>query len=120
MLYTKSIQAEKESIDGIRISIMRKPRGVYDILIPSLAPSVELLQSYHDHAINFDEYTQEFLSEINNNPDASRMLQFIINISESSNATLLCWEETPDQCHRRLIAELIYAMSNGKTCAILK
>ncbi len=43
MLYTKSIQAEKEAHDGVRISIMRKPRGDYDLLIFALAPSENLL-----------------------------------------------------------------------------
>ena len=34
----------KETHDGIRISIMRKPRGDYDLLISALAPSENLLQ----------------------------------------------------------------------------
>jgi len=111
MLYTKSIQAQKEIHDGIRISTMRKPRGDYDLVISSLAPSQELLQSYHDQKITWDVYEQAFLLEIQNNPDAQRMLQFIINVEKFTNVTLLCWEQTPDQCHRRLITELINAIS---------
>lgn len=113
MLYTKSIQAEKETHDGIRISIMRKPRGDYDLLISALAPSENLLQLYHDQKISWNEYEQAFLQEMNNNQDAQRMLQFIINVLEFTNVTLLCWEEKPDQCHRRLIAELMCAIRSN-------
>lgn len=120
MLYTKSIQAEKEENDGIRISIMRKPRGDYDLLISSLAPSELLLQSYHDHKITWNEYEQAFLQEMNNNPDAKRMLQFIIKILNFTDVTLLCWEEKPDQCHRRLISELICTMNNNTIDIVIK
>lgn len=120
MLYTKSIQAEKEANDGIRISIMRKPRGDYDLLISSLAPSELLLQSYLEHKITWDEYEQAFLQEMNNNPDAKRMLQFIIKILKFTDITLLCWEEKPDQCHRRLISELICTMNNNTINMVIK
>ncbi len=111
MLYTKSIQAQKESVDGLRISIMRKPRGDYDMLILALAPSELLLSSYHENKINWDEYEREYLLEMYNNPDVEKILKFIIEAAKFTDITLLCWEETPDQCHRRLLLELIDMMS---------
>ena len=120
MLQAKSIQAEKEIHDGIRISIMRKPRGDYDLLISALAPSELLLQSYQDQKITWYEYEHAFLLEMKNNSDAQKMLQFIINISKFTDVTLLCWEQTPDQCHRRLITELISTISNNNVKIILK
>lgn len=114
MLRTKSIQIQKEAVDGIRISIMRKPRGDYDMLIPALAPSESLLNSYHENEMNWNEYECEFLLEINNNPDSIRMIQFLMRIAEIVDVTILCWEEEPQNCHRRLIAELIAKMSNNK------
>jgi uncharacterized protein YeaO (DUF488 family) len=115
MLHTKSIQDKKEIHDGIRISIMRKPHGDYDLLILALAPSELLLQSYHDKKITWDEYEKAFLLEMKNSLDAQRMLQFISKILNFTDVTLLCWEQMPDQCHRRLIAELIAADSLVRT-----
>lgn len=111
MLYTKSIQAPKESTDGIRVSIMRKPRGDYDILISALAPSDLTLQAYHENKIDWDEYARQYVLEMHNNPDVEKILKFIIEAAKFTDMTLLCWEETPDQCHRRLIVELIASMS---------
>ena len=113
MLYTKSIQAQKESTDGVRISIMRKPRGDYDILIPALAPSQLLLNSYHENKIDWNEYEREYLLEMHNNLDVKRILKFIIDAASFIDITLLCWEETPEKCHRRLIVELINLMSKS-------
>ena len=120
MLYTKSIQAQKESTDGIRISIMRKPRGDYDMLIPALAPSEFLLNSYHENKINWNEYEHEYLLEMHNNPDVKRILKFIIDAANFTDITLLCWEETPDQCHRRLILELIEIMDENQIKVLMK
>src|SRR3989339_1912449 len=114
MLYTKSIQAQKESTDGMRISIMRKPRGDYDILIPALAPSELLLNSYHENKIDWNEYEREYLLEMHNNPDVKKILRFIINAASFTDITLLCWEETPKKCHRRLILELIDLMHENQ------
>ena len=113
MLYTKSIQAPKESADGIRISIMRKPRGQYDLLIPALAPSELLLNSYHENKIDWDTCEREYLLEMHNNPDVPKILKFIIDAANIANITLLCWEQTPDKCHRRLILELISTISKN-------
>ena len=113
MLRTKSIQASKEFADGIRISIMCKPCGDYDMLISALAPSASLLNSYHKNEISWDEYACTFLVEMDNNPDAKRMIQFLMSIAEVVDVTILCWEQEPAKCHRRLIAELIASMSNN-------
>ncbi len=114
MLYTKSIQAQKELTDEIRISIMRKPRGDYDLLIPALAPSELLLNLYHENEIDWDAYERTYLREIQNNPDVPKILQCIIDAANIADITLLCWEQTPEKCHRRLVAELISTMSKNK------
>jgi len=120
MLHTKSIQAEKKSSDGIRISIMRKPRGDYDILIPALAPSELLLNSYHENKIDWDEYERKYLLEMHNNQNVKKILNFIIHAANFTDVTLLCWEETPEKCHRRLILELIDLMSENKIKILMK
>lgn len=48
-LYTKSAQLPASEHDGIRICIMRKPGSTvqWDIWMPTLAPSLALLDAYH-------------------------------------------------------------------------
>ena len=67
------MQAPKESADSIRVSIMRKPRGDYDLVIPALAPSQLLLDAYHENKINWDEYERAYVVEMRNNADLHKL-----------------------------------------------
>ena len=99
---------------------MRKPRGDYDILISALAPSELLLHAYHENKMSWDEYEQEYVGEMHNNLDVKKILKFIIDASQSTDITLLCWEETPEKCHRRLIVDLIATMSENQIKVMMR
>lgn len=105
MLLTKSIQSRISKKDGIRICIMRriKPKFEFDIWIPTLAPSTELLKAYHEGEIDWKEYKKRFIKTILNKQQ--KYLDIILDILKKNTVTLLCWEETPERCHRRLTAE---------------
>ena len=62
MLKTKSIQKRKTKSDGVRICIMRrvKPHFKYDIWMPTLSPSTELLKNYHEQKIDWEIYEKLF------------------------------------------------------------
>lgn len=109
-LSTKSIQAEPNKIDGIRICIMRrvKPESVFDIWIPALAPSTELLKEYHDGKINWGEYEKKYKSSVLDKQ--KKYIQIILDVIKKQDVTLLCWEKTPEKCHRRLLAERLKLM----------
>lgn len=104
-LFTKSIQEPKDISDGIRICIMRKPdfNADWDIWMPTLAPSLELLKSYNKSEITWEEYIKQFNDEvISKKYDHIKLLA---DMAKDNIVTILCWEETPEQCHRRLITE---------------
>lgn len=107
MLKTKSIQEGTEKSDGVRICIMRriKPEFQFDIWIPTLAPSTELLNEYHKKKINWDEFEKRFRKEVL--LKEKKYLNLILYIAKKNIVTLLCWEETAEKCHRRLVAERI-------------
>lgn len=69
------------------------------LYLPNLAPTKELLKAYRESG-DWDAYVERFesLMEERNIPAALRPTDF-------EEACLLCSEDKPDQCHRRLVAE---------------
>ncbi len=79
-----------------------------------LSPTPEILSDYRkDH--DWDRYTRPFEALIDERriPDTLDRAAF-----EASAACLLCSEATPEQCHRRLIAECLAQLAYGmhSTC----
>lgn len=110
MLRTKSVYEDKEPEDGIRILVMRKwPRGVpkdkIDRWIKKLGPSNELLDHWNKHK-DWPIYKKRFFEEMTA-PEKQRLIREIAELSKKRNVTLLCWEESDEYCHRRLLKELI-------------
>lgn len=70
--------------------------------MPNLAPTKELLKSYRDGAITWDDYETRFMALM-----AERRIEDLPIRDLIDNACLLCSEETPEQCHRRLVAEYL-------------
>ena len=70
--------------------------------MPDLAPTKEMLDAYRKEHRDWQTYEREFLALM----DARRVAKLGIK-RIMSNACLLCSEDTPDQCHRRLVAEYL-------------
>ena len=105
-LFTKSIQAKTAKKDGIRICIMRRPdfsTAQFDIWMPVLAPSNGLLADIHTKKIDKPEYNRRFHNEVI--IGQKKFVRWLAHMSESQDITILCWEEIPDTCHRKLIAD---------------
>lgn len=105
VLLTKSIQKKKTIKDGIRICIMRRPDGNadYDIWMPTLAPPNVLLTEYHQNKISWEGFIGRFTKEVlNKNIKYIKLLSYL---AFKYDISILCWEETPEKCHRRLVAE---------------
>jgi len=104
-LYSKSIQDPSSITDGIRICIMRKPgaNALWDIWMPTLAPSLALLKSYQAGTTDWNWYVQQFTKEVIT--DKHDHIKLLVDMAKKHTITILCWEKTPDQCHRRLVIE---------------
>lgn len=104
-LYTKSIQAKKQKSDGIRICVMCRPdkNADFDIWMPVLAPSHKLLNDSHAKKIKWDEYVERFTKEVL--IGQRKFLKLLTGLALKHEVTILCWEDTPKKCHRRLVAE---------------
>ena len=104
-LLTKSVKKSRENSDGIRICVMRGPRkgDDYDIWMPVIAPSRELLDDYFGEKIDWNGYCERFEKEVLQ--DKRNYLQLLIDMATKHTITILCLEDTPEKCHRRLLAE---------------
>ena len=70
--------------------------------LPELAPTRELLDAYRKGHKKWDIYESEFLALM-----GQRRIEKMGLKRTLANSCLLCSEEKPDQCHRRLVAEYL-------------
>ncbi|HVA46928.1 MAG TPA: DUF488 domain-containing protein [Pirellulales bacterium] len=69
---------------------------------PGLAPTKDLLDDYKKKRIDWDEYARRFDELLRSRRPAERL-----TLDELDGACLLCSEPTPENCHRRLVAEYL-------------
>ena len=70
--------------------------------MPMLAPTQEMLDSYKKQRGDWREYEKQFLSLME-----SRKIEDRLSREQVSESCLLCSEDTPHHCHRRLVAEYL-------------
>jgi uncharacterized protein (DUF488 family) len=70
--------------------------------IPAFAPTQVMLDSYKKNKGEWSVYENEFLSLMK-----SREIETMVSKEIISEGCLLCSEEKPDHCHRRLVAEYL-------------
>jgi uncharacterized protein YeaO (DUF488 family) len=105
--------------EGLRLGTVRRPpRGVpkadfgkrdfYDMWLPNLAPSAELLaeaQAARD-AKSWARFKRKFQAEMKQ-PDASRTLDLLAALSRQTSFSLGCYFEDESRCHRSVLRELL-------------
>jgi len=67
-----------------------------------IAPTKEILDAYKKKQIDWSEYVRRFSELIKD-----RKIENQISAEELNNSCFLCSEPTPEQCHRRLVAEYL-------------
>lgn len=72
------------------------------IHLPELAPTQELLDAYRKKEITWQDYETNFLDLMKQRDIANKLNKEIID-----EGCLLCSEDKPTFCHRRLVAEYL-------------
>jgi len=67
-----------------------------------LAPTKALLASYRKQEIDWEAYSDEYISQIR----ARNVIQSL-GVTYFSDSVLMCSENAPDYCHRRLLTDLL-------------
>jgi uncharacterized protein (DUF488 family) len=70
--------------------------------LPLLAPTQEMLDTYRKAKGGWDNYETQFLDLM-----AQRRIETEVSRGVIDGGCLLCSEETPERCHRRLVAEYL-------------
>ncbi len=125
MLNTKSIKSWPQSIDGKRISIMSRHTmndgitldpeilpELYDEWWPELSPPPILIGAYRKRGMTWPEF-EEGYREYLRLPLAMAKIAALIDLAKNGVVTVLCVENQPDQCHRRLLAEECILLEPG-------
>jgi uncharacterized protein (DUF488 family) len=72
------------------------------VYVPELAPTESLLDDYLKKRIDWSTYEARFLEVI-----TSQRIETVVTREQLADACLLCSEASPEQCHRRLVAEYL-------------
>jgi uncharacterized protein YeaO (DUF488 family) len=99
-------------------TVRRPPRGVqkaefarrdfYDVWLPNLAPSPELVAAARsaDDERAWRRFERRFRGEMGK-PDASRLLDLLAALSRTTNFSLGCYCEDEERCHRSILKQLL-------------
>lgn len=80
----------------------RELYGLDYVHMPSLAPTKELLSDYRKKRISWSIYETRFIELMK-----SRRIESDLSPEIVHNGCLLCSEDQPHHCHRRLVAEYL-------------
>jgi len=108
--------------EGLRLGTVRRPpRGVpkaefasrdyYDVWLPNLSPSAELVKSALQVAADGAErewkaFVTRFRREMNE-PDAAHLLDLLAAMSQRTNFSLGCYCDDESRCHRSVLRALL-------------
>jgi uncharacterized protein (DUF488 family) len=76
--------------------------GIEYIHLPELAPTPDILDAYRKRKGAWEAYEKDFLKLLR-----SRRIEAKIRPETLAGGCLLCSEEKPNRCHRRLVAEYL-------------
>ena len=107
--------------EGLRLGTVRRPpRGVpktefakrdfYDVWLPNLAPSLELMQFAQQSRDekSWKTFERKFRAEMNK-PDAAKVLDLLAALSHQTSFSLGCYCEDEKHCHRSILRNLLGA-----------
>jgi uncharacterized protein YeaO (DUF488 family) len=105
--------------EGLRVGTVRRPpRGVpkaefarrdfYDVWLPTLAPSQDLLtlaQRSQDKSA-WKTFERKYRAEMKK-PDAARVLDLLAAFSHQTDFSIGCYCENEERCHRSILKQLL-------------
>jgi len=107
--------------EGLRLGTVRRPpRGVkkedyaredfFDVWLPDLAPSAELLRSIHVQRDKtpavWNRFARAYRREMKA-PEAERLLELLARLSHQTHFSVGCYCDDYSRCHRSVLRELL-------------
>ena len=110
---------ERAPGEGLRLGTVRHPprgvpkseyrsRGFYDVWLPGLAPSAELVKQAQRARDERDwrAYARRYRAEMKR-PEAARLLDLLAALSHETNLSVGCYCMDERRCHRALLRALL-------------
>ena len=95
-------------IGAVRFVPMRKPKGsMYDVWLPELAPSKELLSQRLD--LQPRQLLRRYGAEMRRSPVAKHLIALLAALSHETDLTIGCYCSEEADCHRSILRELLSA-----------
>jgi len=107
--------------EGLRLGTVRRPpRGVpkaefarrdfYDVWLPNLAPSAELMAQAHAAVTDREwaAFQRRFEAEMKQ-PEAGHLLDALAALSHQTSFAMGCYCEVEERCHRSVLRRLLEA-----------
>jgi uncharacterized protein YeaO (DUF488 family) len=125
-LSTFRIGDEPKRSEGLRIGTTRlPPRGVpkskwksggyFDVWLPTVAPSRELLRWIKQRDINDaatrGDFFQRYERELLGNPDARHVLHLLAEMAKRTQISIGCFCPDESRCHRSRLRSIIEAIA---------
>jgi len=105
--------------EGVRIGTVRRPpRGVpkaefatrdyYDVWLPNLSPSAELMAQGKavESLADWDRFERSFKAEMNES-NTAKVLDLLVALSKTANFSVGCYCEDASRCHRSVLRQLL-------------
>ena len=126
MIRTKSVHSPiKPRVDGLRVLAARfrgrgLPRDKYDVWMPSLAPSEELLRGAQSGRISWLDFRRKYREELFESVSADKRnttiknhgqkftLRLLQELGNRQNVTFMCHcAEDEQHCHRHILQAIL-------------
>jgi uncharacterized protein YeaO (DUF488 family) len=113
--------------EGLRIGAVRYlPRGVaksdygrrdyFDVWLPTLAPSRELLRAYKTSGMTPATFYRRYRTEMRQ-LEARQTIELLARVAARTPLAVGCYCEDERRCHRRVLVELIRRASRRQAAA---
>jgi|SRR5450631_3320020 uncharacterized protein YeaO (DUF488 family) len=119
MIRVVQLGSPRERDEGVRIGTVRRPpRGVpkaefasrdyYDVWLPNLAPSAELVSRAKapTRSGDWERFVRDYRAQMSA-PDTSRILDVFAALSKSTNFSVGCYCKEQNRCHRSVLRLLL-------------
>jgi uncharacterized protein YeaO (DUF488 family) len=110
---------DRSDDEGLRLGTVRRPpRGVrkerlapdnwYDVWLPQLAPSAELVKQAQGATTSRDwqSFVKKYRAEMAD-ADNARLIAMLAALSHQTNLSVGCYCADEDHCHRSVLRELL-------------
>lgn len=86
-------------------------RGYFDVWLPLLSPSRELLAAIHQNKLTFPQFAGKYRAEMRR-PETRQAIRLLAAMAHCQPIHLGCFCTDPARCHRSLLRDLVIAAAD--------